>query len=108
MADIDAPAEVHEGIEEWEGVDPSCIVHALKDLKDVTKLPDGKPFYKTYGKWNILSAEKKQKTMQHFRKLDEPVRRAVIVKAREDEKVNGEAEKATRANTNKHDKATPQ
>lgn len=89
----------------FEGVDPGIIVPLLGALKTVDCI-NGRPFFKTYGKWSGLTSDQKGKVVQFWRtNLSEQTRKTLLEVARKKiiEDVNEEKER--QAITTKHDKA---
>jgi hypothetical protein len=60
---------------EWSGISPDIILAKLKLLKPEVHEPCGlRPFYKSYGKWETMTAEQRNKAVAWFRKLNQEVK----------------------------------
>jgi hypothetical protein len=60
---------------EWSGISPDIILAKLKLLKPEVHEPCGlRPFYKSYGKWETMTAEQQNKAVAWFRKLNQEVK----------------------------------
>jgi hypothetical protein len=60
---------------EWSGISPDIILAKLKLLKPEVHEPCGlRPFYKSYGKWETMTADQRNKAVAWFRKLSQEVK----------------------------------
>jgi hypothetical protein len=86
-------------------LDKVLLLKHLRDLK-AEKTINGKPFYKSYMKWEDLNQTQRNKTISFWvSNLTDGIRYAIKVRVEED-LANDNAEEANRvAITNKHDKA---
>ena len=90
----------------FEGVDPSFILPQLLELPPCEVI-GGKPFWKTYTRWDKLDADQKGKALLFWNNsINDATRERVLATAREKIAAGVSEEKARQAITSKHDKVS--
>mmetsp|Transcript_20610 Transcript_20610/g.18761 ORF Transcript_20610/g.18761 Transcript_20610/m.18761 type:complete len:143 (+) Transcript_20610:61-489(+) len=97
---------INETIEiPFEGIDPNVIIQNLQKI-DIKDCLNGKQFWKTYGKWELLSLDQRNKAIVFWKSnINEAKRQEVLNVARSQLAEEVLEDNNRQAITNKHDKA---
>ena len=88
--------------EPFDGINPSDVIPLLLALP-VTECKDGRSFWKSYKKWESLTPEQKNKSVQFWKhSISQEVRNRLSVAAREINVVETAEDNARQAITSKY------